>query len=322
MGVSIVTPAYNAGRFLPYTIDSVLSQPVTDWEMVIVDDGSTDETASLVRSYASKDSRVRLISQKNSGASRARNRGLTEADHRHQYVIFLDSDDIWEANTLEILLRAMENNPQAVGAHGTGRFIDEYGDLIREGELEESQRHRRGLIFDKHGKARIKEWPLEAPTTFAVLAHLSNIVPPGLAIWRKSAVEIAGGFDPSLIYCEDWDLFLRISLLGDLAFIDQPLVRYRQHANSLTHDEMFMREQIERMRNRIIRMRGLNTDQRLLAVLSYCHWQRTYYQTRMQWAKDCWHRGQIIEATKQIRHAAQSGAKYTRWSLVAQSLTR
>src|SRR5579883_168758 len=274
MSVSIVTPAYNADRYLKDTIDSVLSQPFGDWEMVIVDDASTDETVPLIQSY--HDPRIRLIRQKKSGASHARNRGIEESNSEFPYVVFLDADDVWEPNALEILFNTIERSPQAVGAHGTGRYIDEQGQFIRLGELEQGQRCRRGLIFDSQGKARLKEWAIDEPTTFAVLAFLSNIMPPGLAIWRKSAVMVAGGFDTQLTYCEDWDLWLRISLLGDLVFIDEPLVRYRQHAKSLTHDEMFMREQVERTRNRIIRMKGLSTDQRLLAVLSYCYWQQSY----------------------------------------------
>lgn len=322
MGVSIITPAYNAGRFLPETIESVLAQPFSDWEMVIVDDGSIDETAPLVQRYAEGDPRIRPIRQRNSGASRARNRALSESNPAHEYVVFLDSDDLWEPNALEALHQAIEENPQAVGAHGIGSYIDEFGDPIRQGDLEAQQRARRGVIFDQEGKGKVVDWPLDSPTTFAVLAFQSNIVPPGLAIWRKSAVELAGGFDPSLTYCEDWDLWLRISLLGDLEFVDKPLVRYRLHASSLTHDQLFMRHQIERMRQRTIRMKGLNTDQRLLAVLSHCYWQQDHCRIRLRWAKDCFQRGDFIEATKQIRHAARSGASYTRWSLVAQSLGR
>lgn len=320
MGVSIITPAFNAAKFLPATVESVLSQPRSDWEMVIVDDGSTDETAPLAQRYVDRDPRIRLFRQKNSGVSRARNRGLAESDPRYEYIVFLDADDVWEPDALPALVGAMEKNPEMVGAHGTGRFIDSEGEFIRPGELEEGQRNRRGLIFDEQGKGRLIDWPIEKPTSFAVLAYLSNIVPPGLAIWKKSAVQLAGGFDPSLSYCEDWELFLRISLLGDLAFLDQPIVRYRQHAGNITADEMFMREQVEKTRLRIIRMKGLTTDQRLLAVLSYCYWHQSYCRVRLKWARDCFHRGEYIEATKQIRHAARSGAKYTRWSLVAQSL--
>jgi glycosyltransferase involved in cell wall biosynthesis len=322
MGVSIITPAYNAGRFLPDTIESVLGQTMSDWEMVIVDDGSIDETALLVRRYAERDRRIRLIRQNNSGASRARNRALAESNTAYEYVVFLDSDDIWEAGALEALYSLVESHDCAIGAHGIGRYVDENGELARVGELEEEQRGRRGLIFDDQGRGRVIDWPKDAPTTFAVLAFQNNIVPPGLAIWRKSAVEIAGGFDPGLTYCEDWDLWLRISLLGDLVYTDKPMVRYRQHFGNLTRDQFFVRRQIELMRQRIIRLKGLSSDQRLLAVLSYCYWQQDHYRIRLRWAKDCFQRGDYLEATKQIRHAARSGASYTRWSLVAQSLGR
>ena len=322
MGVSIITPAYNSAIFLRDTIESVLRQAILDWEMVIVDDGSTGETAHLAQRYLGCDPRIRLVRQKNSGASEARNRGLAESNTGYEYVIFLDAGDVWEPNALETLLSTVENHSNAIGAHGIGQYIGDNGELVRIGELEEEQRRRRGVIFDKEGRGKVVDWPKDAPTTFAVLAFQSYVMPPGLAIWRKSAVEIAGGFDPSLAYCEDWDLWLRISLLGELAFIDKPIVRHRQHTGNLTYDQVFMRRQIERMRQRMIRMKGLSTDQRLLAVLSYCYWQQSHCQVRLRWAKDCFQRGDFIEATKQIRHAARSGASYTRWSLVAQSLGR
>lgn len=322
MGVSIITPAYDAGRFLPDTIESVLGQPFRDWEMVVVDDGSMDETVPLARSYAGQDPRIRLIRQKHGGASRARNRGLAESDPAHEYVVFLDAGDIWEPSALQTLYETIETHKGAVGAHGIGGYIDEDGAPIPQQELAQTQKHRRGVLFDEQGRAKVVDWPADAATTFAVLAFQRCIVPTGLAIWRKSAVGLAGGFDPDLIYFEDWDLWLRISLLGEIAFIDRRIVRYREHPANFVYDQLFMRQQDERMRQRTIRMKGLSTDQRLLAVLCYCYWQQNHCRVRLRWARDCFQKGDFIEATKRIRHAARSGAGYTRWSLVAQSLGR
>ena len=104
--VSVITPAYNASRLIRETIESVIAQTYTDWEMIIVDDGSKDNTAEIVRSYAEKDSRIILIQQQNGGSSSARNNGLRHATGR--YIALLDADDLWDSNFLEEMIRFMK----------------------------------------------------------------------------------------------------------------------------------------------------------------------------------------------------------------------
>lgn len=107
--VSVITPAYNAERFLQETIESVLSQTYENWEMIIVDDGSTDSTYSLAESWSGKDSRIRVIKcQKNGGQARAWNIAIAAAKGR--YLAFLDADDLWEENKLEEQLAFMNEN--------------------------------------------------------------------------------------------------------------------------------------------------------------------------------------------------------------------
>ncbi len=91
--VSIITPCYNGGKYLSETIESVLAQTYTSWEMLIVDDGSVDQSAEIVRSYEKKDSRIRLLQQKNLGSAAARNNGIRHAEG--QYIALLDADDVW-----------------------------------------------------------------------------------------------------------------------------------------------------------------------------------------------------------------------------------
>lgn len=121
--VSVITPAYNASRLIRETIESVIAQTYTDWEMIIVDDGSKDNTAEIVRSYAEKDSRIILIQQQNGGSSSARNNGLRHATGR--YIALLDADDLWDSNFLEEMIRFMKEK-NALVAHSSLRFIDEY----------------------------------------------------------------------------------------------------------------------------------------------------------------------------------------------------
>jgi glycosyltransferase involved in cell wall biosynthesis len=224
MRVSVVIPAYNAGRFLRWTIESVQAQTIGDWELVVVDDGSSDDTADIACRVAEGDPRVRVISQPNAGVASARNRGLAGSTARTEHVIFLDADDVWEKDALESLLRALNTNPQAVAASGLSRHIDTRGRPIEPGEMETWGRHRLGLV----GK-RLVEWPMNQPTTFEVLVYRNRIYTPGQLLIRRSALELAGPFDPATSPCEDWDMSLRLSLLGEIAFLDKVVLDWRRH---------------------------------------------------------------------------------------------
>ena len=122
--VSVVTPAYNAARFLEQTIRSVQAQSFTDWEQIVVDDGSVDGTRDVVRRLARGDSRIRLLERPNEGAARARNAGMTEA--RGRYLAFLDSDDLWVPEKLQEQVRHMEGTGSVFSFTGYS-LIDEEG---------------------------------------------------------------------------------------------------------------------------------------------------------------------------------------------------
>lgn len=110
--VSIITPSYNTGRFIAETIESALAQTYGNWEMIIVDDCSTDDTDEVVAGYVKQDSRIRYIrNERNSGAALSRNRALREA--RGRWIAFLDSDDLWMPEKLERQIQFMEKNGYA-----------------------------------------------------------------------------------------------------------------------------------------------------------------------------------------------------------------
>lgn len=121
--VSIITPAYNAAEYMAETIESVIAQTYPNWEMLIVNDCSKDNTAEIVQSYADKDNRIKLINLKqNSGAAVARNTAIKNAKGR--YIAFLDSDDIWEKEKLQKQLRFMQKNGYAFTFHNFIMFDD------------------------------------------------------------------------------------------------------------------------------------------------------------------------------------------------------
>ena len=126
--VSIITPCYNGARYLADTIESVLGQTYARWEMIIVDDGSTDDTPGIAEAYAMRDGRVQLIRQQNAGTARARNVGMKRA--KGQYIALLDADDLWEPDFLEKQLDFMAQTG-AVCVCSAYRHIDENGREIQ-----------------------------------------------------------------------------------------------------------------------------------------------------------------------------------------------
>jgi glycosyltransferase involved in cell wall biosynthesis len=120
--VSIITPCYNGARFIKQTIESVLAQTYQNWEMIIIDDGSTDTSISIVKEYLLRDSRLLLLQQKNTGSASARNNGIRHANG--QYIALLDSDDIWEINFLESQIRFLKRK-NAILVYSSYRRINE-----------------------------------------------------------------------------------------------------------------------------------------------------------------------------------------------------
>lgn len=203
--VSIVTPAYNGARFIKQTIDSVLAQTYANWEMVIVDDCSTDGTAELVERIGAADSRIRLIRQpKNGGPARARNAALQAA--RGRYVAFVDSDDLWLPQKLENQLRFMRERDSVFSFTGFRR-IDESGAKV--------------------GQLR----PIPAELSYPELLKNTAIVTSTVVIDR----ERVGSFVMPITYYDDFATWLAILKRGHVAHgLDEDLVRYRVVGQSVS----------------------------------------------------------------------------------------
>lgn len=125
--VSIITPCYNGEKYVAKTIESVLAQTYSNWEMIIIDDGSKDSSAEVVRAYTEKDSRITLLQQENAGSAAARNNGIRNANG--QYIALLDSDDLWEPEFLEEQIAFMKGK-EAVCVCCSYRCINEEGEEI------------------------------------------------------------------------------------------------------------------------------------------------------------------------------------------------
>jgi len=207
--VSVVIPAYNAIAYLPETIASALQQSFQDFEILVVDDGSTDGTCEWIANLA--DSRVRAIAQSNGGCASARNHGIREA--KGDYIAFLDADDIWEPQKLEKQVRILDSSP-SVGLVNTWIYnIDGQGQLI-----------------ENLGK------PTAEGRVWASVIEENPVMCGSAPIVRRQCFDEVGLFDQTLRSAEDWDMWIRIAKQYEFAVVKEPLVRYRIHAGSKSHN--------------------------------------------------------------------------------------
>ncbi|MCT7984813.1 glycosyltransferase [Laspinema sp. A4] len=204
--VSVIIPAYNSLAYLPETIASVLNQTYSDFEAIIVNDGSSDRTEEWVSQQS--DPRIKLISQPNQGLSGARNTGIAHATG--DYLAFLDADDLWHPTKLEKQVDCLDHHPDVGLVYTWVALINEQS--IATGRLFNSSQE--GYIWDT--------------------LILENIVGCGsVAMVRRQCFETCGVFDlnfPSVV--EDWDMWLRIAVHYPFKAICEPLVYYRQHSQS------------------------------------------------------------------------------------------
>jgi glycosyltransferase involved in cell wall biosynthesis len=193
--VSIIIPTYNRGWILKEAIESVLSQEFSDYELIVVDDGSTDDTREILDSY---DRDIIVLRQPNQGVSAARNRGIAES--HAQLVAFLDSDDLWLSQKLTRQVAFFQSNPDAMICQTEETWV-------RNGvRVNPKKRHHKlsGLIFE--------------PSLALCL------VSPSAVMIRKTLFDTVGLFDERLPACEDYDLWLRISCQYPVFLIDEPLI--------------------------------------------------------------------------------------------------
>jgi glycosyltransferase involved in cell wall biosynthesis len=207
MSVSVVMPAKNAAAHIGEAIASVLAQGGDVRELIVVDDGSTDDTVSIVRSL--NDSRIRLAANHATGVSAARNLGARMAGGH--WLMFLDADDRLRPGAISTLVAAAKAAQHAVLVYGDYDLIDSEGRPIgRRGWLKR-RRKPSGQVLER-------------------LAAGNFIVNGGVMIIRSDAFDAAGGFDEALKYCEDWHCWCRLAAIGEFQFIRAHLLDYRLHA--------------------------------------------------------------------------------------------
>jgi len=227
--VSVIIPCYNYGHFLQDALISLQQQDYPAWECWVIDDGSTDPTAEVVKAAAAADSRIHYVYQTNQGQPAARNHGLRRASGN--YIQFLDADDVLEPSKFSRQLAWLEDHPGTDIVYGEVRYF--------------RARDTRDLFLNRWDDA-MKDWmPKVSGQGLTILTALveNNILELGCALFKKSIVDKTGSFNAQLQGVEDYDYCLRAAMAGArFDFLEEPAtnVLMRHHETSYSKNLFFM----------------------------------------------------------------------------------
>jgi glycosyltransferase involved in cell wall biosynthesis len=261
--VSIIMPTYNNAHFLPESLAAILKQTFRDFEIIIVDDGSTDDTETVVQPYRSS---IRFFRKENGGPAAARNLGIKNANG--QLIAFLDADDLWLKDKLEIQVNYLNENP-AVGLVFT--------DAVRfdaEGKFRPSFRETYGYV------------PSEKMFEQLLFDHF---IAMSSVMVRRRCLEDVGLFDESLTGAEDYNLYLRLAKKYEFGFLDNVMVHVRLHGASLSDNlEQMCEDEIKNLDKIVGLFPDAEIPKRKLAGRIYARFGRYYFsQQRFAEARDC-----------------------------------
>lgn len=266
--VSVVIPTFNRAHMVCQAVESVLAQDFTDYELIVVDDGSTDDTASVLEKHTP---RIKIVRQSHRGVSAARNTGI-DASHG-RWIAFLDSDDLWLPRKLSVQFDFFQTHPEA-------RICQTEEIWVRNGvRVNPKRRHRKpsGMIFERSLQL--------------------CLVSPSAVMMRRELFDTLGRFDQRLPACEDYDLWLRISCRYPIYRIDTPLIVKRGgHADQLSRAPGLDRYRIQSL-TRLIRSQALSPEQAAVAVAMLVRKTAIY-------ANGCRKRGRTQEADELARRVA------------------
>ena len=238
MNISVVIPTYNRKELLKRSIDSVINQTIKPSEIIIVDDGSNDGTEAMVKK---KYDSLKLIKQKNKGASAARNFGIKVSSG--EWICFLDSDDEWMSNKLEQQNGIINSSQEAWLCHTNEIWIR---NGVRVNQMKKHQKYG-GNVFEN-------------------CLDICRISPSSVLI-KKEVFETVGLFDESLKVCEDYDLWLRITAVLPVIFLDQPLIiKYGGHADQLSRVDSGIEKYRIQSLEKILSSNSLSISQSKIAI--------------------------------------------------------
>lgn len=242
--VSVVIATYNHAHFLAEAIQSVLDQTYQDFELLVVDDGSTDDTRQVMAGFA--DSRLHYFYQENRGYSAARNRAIRASSG--VYIALLDADDLWLAHKLEVQAAYLDRHPEVGLVHGSYYRMDKEGCIL----------------------SVCRQRP---PLSESVFKHLlrRNFIGTPTVVVRKRCLDQLGLFDESLRTTADWDLWLRLSRRHQISYLDQILAKYRLHDQNIHKDMERKTRNRFRILDKVFSDPELPESARELEQLAYGH---------------------------------------------------
>jgi glycosyltransferase involved in cell wall biosynthesis len=205
--ISVIIPVYNGEKTISKTIQSVQAQTFSNLEIIVINDGSTDGTLEKISTI--KDSRIKIFSYTNGGLPVARNRGISHATG--EFLTFLDADDLWTPDKLELQLAALQAHPEAGVAYSWSVFMDEQGEYFHEDDP---------ILYEGNvlPKLLLRNF----------IAHGSNL------LIRREAIESVGEFDPTVPPCADWDFYLRLAARWSFVVVPKSQILYRQSSSSMS----------------------------------------------------------------------------------------
>ena len=205
--ISVVIPVYNGEKTIKETLESVLNQTFSDFEVIVINDGSQDSTLEVVSKI--QDPRIKVFSYPNAGLSASRNRGIARASG--EYIALIDADDLWTADKLEAQVKALQANPEAAVAYSWTDFINESNQFLR-----------RGCYLSVNG---------DSYANLLVVNFVENGSNPLIV---KQAFTEVGTFDESLGNAADWDMWLRLAARYHFVAVPSPQILYRQSSHSMS----------------------------------------------------------------------------------------
>lgn len=308
--VVVGVPIFNDERYLGETVASVRRQSFVHWRLILVDDGSIDGSAGIAAALAAGDSRITVITQVNAGVAAARNTIVQALPADCEFVMFLDHDDVLHPDALELLLGALRTDERLgeafVGAHGIARNIDADGAPYHPGECEAWCRAR-AHVADR----QVRSAHPDEPTTFRHLAFGQCIPTTGACLLKREALTAAGPWDPAIRGADDYDMYLRLTNQGPMAFVDQVVIDYRWHGENTSNDLHLMHVGYVASKRKAIRSAATTSANRRVLRQSFQH-------TARQWARR--DLGFVPEylRQRQLRPAARTAARGVRdlaWSV-------
>ena len=218
--ISVIMSVYNGENWLKESISSVLNQTFTNFEFIIVNDGSEDTSLQIIQSFASNDNRIQVIDKMNTGVSNSRNQAIEVASG--EWIANIDADDIWSAQKLDLQYKEALSNQDVVLVGTTSKEIDQEGEILR-----------------------YTNYPSDNKTLKRNLFQMRKFFSHSSYFYRANIAKSLGGYRNRIKTADDYDLCLRLSELGQIICINKPLVTIRNHLLQLSHEESGNRQNLD-----------------------------------------------------------------------------